>query len=302
MVPMSETLAPSVQPVTARDSKGTKFMEIVEAAYNKARLNEEEAQRINDTPGLAKLIGDFIINNRSGNKYASEEKLSSYGYLSGYTKPTAITDQIDILRMHWPALKPDAAIRYAKEVYPALQHPDWVEGPFALIRPGFFSDKYGEELKEILEAIKKDRQGRFYNYREGQLDEQHLRQAERTADAMRKLVERQSGSDILIVGEQFGIRHRGRSVRRAREVFVPGEFGEGARNIGTMILTNPIRLNHDDDLWVDAPGDEFFPGGVDRFVRAPYFHFFDGKVRFSTDYVDNPYAIYGSASGLLPQE
>lgn len=56
-----ETLAPSV---THKDDKGRKFVSIVEAAYDKAKLSEEEAQRVNDTPGLAKLVSDFIASSR----------------------------------------------------------------------------------------------------------------------------------------------------------------------------------------------------------------------------------------------
>lgn len=62
MVPMSKTLAPSV---TARDPKGRKFISIVEGAYNKAGLSGEEAQRVNNAPGLADLAGTFIAKNRA---------------------------------------------------------------------------------------------------------------------------------------------------------------------------------------------------------------------------------------------
>lgn len=56
------TSAPSV--VTQRDPKGRKFMEIVGVAYDKAGLSEGEAQIINSTPGLAKLITGFIKKHR----------------------------------------------------------------------------------------------------------------------------------------------------------------------------------------------------------------------------------------------
>ncbi|MEK7174771.1 MAG: hypothetical protein AAB722_00315, partial [Patescibacteria group bacterium] len=60
---MSQTLAPSK--VTARDPKGLKFISIVEDAYNKAGLTEEESQRVNEAPGLADLVGGFIAKHRS---------------------------------------------------------------------------------------------------------------------------------------------------------------------------------------------------------------------------------------------
>lgn len=292
------TLAPSI---TTRDPKGLKFTSVVEGAYNKAKLSDEEAQHINDTPGLSELVGNFIAENRHINRYTDKEVKSNYGYLSGYKKPIGITDQIDILRSHWPSLNPDAALRYYHERYPTLRFPDWVEGPFALIRPGFFSDKYGEELMEILKAIAKDRKGKLDNYREGCLGEEYLRQTERTLTKIRELCEQQPGSDILIVSEQFGIHYRGRSVHKAREVFVPSEYGEGAKNVGTMILTNPIRLQHFNDLWINCAGDKYSCAADGQFGGAPCFDFSVGAVRFNTLDVDGPDGLYGSASASLPQ-
>ena len=155
------------------------------------------------------------------NQYANEEIPSNCGYSSGYRNPIEISTQIDILRSRWPSLNPDPALRYMREIYQTLQLPDWVEGPFALIRPGFFSNIYGEELEEVLKAMAKSSDD-FRNYRKGQLGPKYLRQSERTLSKLRTLMERQPGSDILISVAQFGIRHHGRSVRRARDVFVAG--------------------------------------------------------------------------------
>ena len=300
---MSNTLAPSR--ITARDPKGLKFMSIVEAAYNKAGLtSEDEAQRVNDTPGLADLIGNFIAENRLPDKYKNEKVKSSYGYLSGYRKPVAVADQIDILRSHWPSLNPDKAIAYARDVYPTFQLPGWIEGPFAWIRPGFFSNVYGEEVEEVLKALKKDRKGRFVNYRENQLGSDRLRQNVRTVTALQQIVERQPDSDIIIVPSQFGIRHRGRLVRQVREVFDAPEFGTGAKDGGTMMLTNPIRLQHYDDLWIDCAGDEYHdPQYSDApFDRAPDFRFSDRELEFGTAWSGNARDYCGSASGfLVPQ-
>lgn len=292
------TLAPSV---TTRDDKGLKFISIVETRYNKSHLSEEEAQCINNAPGLADLIGNFIEENRRPNKYANEEVQSKYGYLSGYRKPISITDQIDILRSHWPTLNPDSALRFMREVYGTLQFPEWIEGPFAIIRPGFFSDKYGEELEEIFKALVKDRKGKFQNYWEGQLGLEYLQQTEPTLGKLAMLMEQQPGSDILITAAQFGIRHRGRSVRRACEVLIGSEFGLGAKDNGTMILTNPIRIQHVDDLWIDCSGDRFSPEADGGFACAPCFGFSDGRLRFRVSGVAGAHDSYGSSSASLPQ-
>ncbi|MEK7169615.1 MAG: hypothetical protein AAB700_02120, partial [Patescibacteria group bacterium] len=72
-------------------------MSIVEAAYNKAGLFEDEAQRVNEAPGLSELVSNFVNENRTTNRFSNEEMSSKYGYLSGY-KPKGITEQTNILR------------------------------------------------------------------------------------------------------------------------------------------------------------------------------------------------------------
>ena len=139
------------------------------------------------------------------------------------------------------------------------------------------------------------------NFREGQLGPGYLRQSERTLSKLRMLMEQQSGSDILISLSQLGIRHGGRSVRRAREVFPANEYGVGAKDAGTMLLTNPVRLQHDDDLWIDCAGDDFAPEACGRFRWAPCFYFDDGEVKFDASFVDDANENDGSVSGFLPQ-
>lgn len=256
---------------------------------------DEFVDAINET------IVDKVRELSMSNQFSAEEVGSNYDYLSGYAKPCEITNQIDILRAHWPNLNPDRALRYMRETHPVLRLPEWIEGPFAIIRPEFFSDKYGEELEEVLRAIAKDRQDRFENYRAGQLGPEFLRQSKRTLSKLRTITEQQSGSDILITYCQFGIRHRGRSVRRSREVFALGEYGVGSKDSGTMLLTNPNRLQDFNDLWLDCPGDEFAPEAVGRFVGAPGFFFSDERVRFGARRVDDVRDDCGSVSGFLPQ-
>ncbi len=275
-------------------------------ALEKVETNNGGWQRVLEHGDELKLaVAEIIVAKTSelsvSNQFTDEEVKSNYGYLSGYTKPVSVENQIDILRSHWPVLNPDGAIRYMREVYPSLQFPKWVEGPFALIRPGFFSEAYGEEFEEVLKALAKSCNGKFENYRAGRLGPKYLRQSMRTVTMTNRIIEQQPGSDIVVVSEQFGIRHRGKSVRRAREVFAGSEFGEGAKNIGTMILTNPIRLQHYDDLWLDCPGDEYSPDADASFAYAPFFDFHVGRVKFDTHSVVYTSDPYGSVSSFLPQ-
>lgn len=300
---MSKTLAPSV---TTRDPKGLKFMSIVEDAYNKAKLSDSEAQRVNDTAGLADLVANFIAENRHTDEFRNEEVASKYGYLSGYEKPVGLTEQCNLLRTIFPGVgypNQDLLSRIEKD---EVQLPEGAEGWFAIPNwmknPGIFGENYCQAVQTVLDAIKNDRKGKFYNCREGQIIEKHLRQSARSERFWKELAEAQGNPDILLVPAQFGFLHRGRSVRRARVVIegTSGEFALGAFAVGIMILTNPIRLQNYDDLWIDCAGDEFSEGDG-AFDGAPCFGFGGGKVGFGANYVGIANVHYGSASGFLPQ-
>jgi len=299
---MTQSLAPSV---TARDSKGNKFISIVEQAYNKAKLSEDEAQRVNDTSGLSDLIAEFIAENRTTGKYKDEEVQSRYGYLSGYKKPKGIVEQTNILRALFPGIgfvNQDLLTQIEKG---EVNLPENAEGWFAIPNwvknPEIFGNTYGEALQVVLNKIKETRKGNFKNFREGELDEKHLRMSMRTGKFFHDLSMAQGQPDILIVPGQFGFTHRGRSVRRAREVFTENEFGLGAFAVGCMLLTHENRLNNYDDLYIDCAGDEFSPYADGDFSSAPLFVFFGGRVEFNTVFVGSARDHFGSASGLSPQ-
>ena len=132
-----------------------------------------------------------------------------------------------------------------------------------------------------------------------------LRQHERTVAMWKKLGDEQSGYDLLVVPAQFGRRHRGRSVRRARGVFASNEFGLGAFAIGCMLLTHPERLtDYDDlwiDLWIDCPGDEYSPGADGRFGHVPSFDANGTRVEFGASWSGLVSDRCSSASAFLPQ-
>ncbi len=303
------SLAPSV--VTARDSKGLKFMSVVEAAYNKALLldgpvgsPEGEAQRVNEAPGLGDLIAEFIKKHRTLETYKDEEVPSKYAYLSGY-KPKGLTEQCNRLREIFPGIG-YANLELLQQIEDGkVEIPNGAEGYFAIPNiwkkgiPAKFVGTYSEAVQKVLDLIKKDRNGQFHNYRNGQIDEAHLRQSAKSKAAFEALSEAQGNPDILIVPAQFGIRHRGRSVRRAQAVMTAGEFSLGAFAIGCMLLTHPDRLKHYDDLWIDC-GDEFSPGGGGGFSESPFFRFIDGQVKFDARYVDVAFGVCGAASGFFP--
>jgi hypothetical protein len=272
------------------------IVRFVEDGIDAMNLQKDGAQRLIENGGefqteLKKLVERFSITNQ----YADEEVESSYGYLSGY-KPKGITEQTNRLRELFPG------IGYANEKLAEAGLPENAEGWFAIPRWNKVAPTYNEAVQKVLDLIKQTRNGAFYNYREGQLGPNQLRQSTKQVAIFQKLGEEQKDQDILVVPAQFGIRHRGRSVRRAREVMNANECGLGAFAIGIMLLTHPERLKHYDDLWIDCAGDEFAPNADSDFSGSPYFRFDGGKVGFDAFVVGHALDDWGSASVCLPQD
>ncbi len=287
----------TIQSITSGQEK--QFKRFVEDAAEKA-LKEVGL----DKDGLQKLIengdefqADIVASIKKysvSNQFADEERESDYMYPEGY-KVKRITTQTNILRQLIPG------IGFADEKLAEQPLPPNAEGWFAIPRWQKVAKTYGEAVEKVLKLIRQQHKGKFYNWREGKLGEQYLRQHERTAKKLQVLGYQQKDYDILVVPAQFGLRHRGRSVRRAREVFTANEFGLGAFEIGCMLLTHPERLVSYDDLWIDCAGDEYAPGADGGVSLAPYFRFHDGGVGFGADWFDGAYSYDGSASGFLPQ-
>ena len=258
-----------------------------------------------DKDGIQKLIengdefqADIVasIGKRSiSNQFADEEVESSFGYLSGYKKPKSITEQTSILRQLFPG------IGFADEKFAGQPLPPNTEGWFAIPKWETMAATYGEAVEKVFNMIKKTRNGKFCNYRDGKLGSRYLRQSAKSVKAFQKLGLEQKDHDILVVAAQFGLRHRGRSTRRAREVMNASEFGLGAFAIGIMLLTHPERLMNYDDLWIDCAGDDYACDGDGRFGGAPCFSFDGGGVGFGTDDVTNARGNYGSASASVSQ-
>jgi len=295
--------------ITSKDPKGLHAVGLFEAAYNQAGLDDAQAQRLNERggelkDGISALIRQLIVTDR----YKAEEVKSSYTYPRGYKGPKPLSQQIDTLAGAF-GLSLGGVQDFIAKNLPTLTLPAGAEGWFAIpsiaaLAARHFPDvtdpkeRYTRAVQLVLAKIAASRS--FYNYRDGEILPDRWRLNARTAHALDVLAEQQPG-DIWIVGGQFGKRHAGRSVRRAREVMVGPEFGGYAVAAGSMLLTHPERLVSYDDLWYDVPGDEFDPGLDGTFGSAPCFRFNDGEVKFDTGFVGYPLADCGSVSLFLPQ-
>lgn len=294
--------------ITSRDPKGLHAVGLFEAAYNKSKLDDARAQRLNERGGeLQDGIAKLIVGLSMSDRYADEEVCSSYTYPKEYKGPKPINDQIKAIAEIF-GLDPSHALEYAKNL---PQLPEGAEGRFAIPSvdalakkhfPGVINlvQKYCRAVQLVHTKIAASR--KFYNYREGKITPAQLRVHARTAHALDLIAETQKG-DILIIAAQLGMRHRGKSVRRAREVFVANEFGLTILAVGSIVLTHPERLVRSAELDMDCSGDEFDdPGANVRFAFTPLFDFSDGGVVFRTYWFGGAGGSYGSASGFVSQQ
>ncbi len=304
---MKKSLAPSI--VTQRDPKGLKFMQIVGEGYDGAGLDEDEAQRVNNTKGLSDLVKKFIAENRLSKKFADEEMRSDYKYLSGYKVPKDIYLQANRLRELFPGLG------HASEMMedPVLCHQfgpgrifgaPLAEGWFAIPRWEKIAPTYVEAVQKVFDLIKQTRDGKFSNQYKSlaKVDSKCLRQTTKTTKMFQKISDEQKGRDILVFPAQFGLRHRGRSNRRALEVMKSNEFGLGVFATGCMLLTHPERLMQYNDLWILCSGDEFSPDGNCKFTNVPYLGLSgDGSFIFNPESIEIVSEYFGTPSGFYPQ-
>lgn len=242
-------------------------------------------------------IKELSISNQS----ADEEVVSNYTYPNEYKGPRDIKEQIEKIAKIFN-LDSARALAYAKNLPPL---PVRAEGWFAIPSVEAIAKKHFPQITNQAEkyclaakmALDKIADLREF---EDKITPEHLRLIARTAHAL-ELIAKTQKSDILIVACQLGMRHRGRSTRRAREVFVANEFGLGSFAGGSIVLTHPERLVRSSELDMDCPGDEFSPDAGGDFSHAPILFFSSGRAKVDAGFVGNASGRYGSASGFLLQ-
>jgi hypothetical protein len=240
------------------------------------------------------------------NQFSDEEAESSYEYPKEYKGARPIKEQVAKLAELF-SVSSDDALKFAESLPATL--PNGAEGWFAILSPAALeklfpneqdpAERYCKAVSLTIEKLAASR--KFYNYRENQITPKRLRQHARTIAALAKIAESQKG-DILIIPAQLGLRHRGRSVRRARVCFKTGEYGLRSLDVGCIALTHPERFVRYEELDTDCAGDDFAPDAGGDFDGAPCFDFFVGvRLEFGARYVDFASARMGSASGFPPQ-
>ncbi|MCK5059831.1 MAG: hypothetical protein KAR00_01630 [Candidatus Pacebacteria bacterium] len=283
---MSQTLITTITEGQKKQIK--RFAEdAVDCAIAKGILNKDGIQRLIENGGdFQSHIAAGIKEFSASNQYANEEVNSHYTYPKGY-KIKGITEQTNILRQIFPG------VGYADEKLAERPLPANAEGWFAIPRWERMSPTYGEAVQIVFGMIKRTRNDKFYT--PCPLD---LNRRVQTVAMLKNIGDQQRGSDILVIPAQFGVRYRGMSVRRVREIVDTLEFGMGVFQVAIMLLTHPERFQQFYNLWIDCAGDDYI---FDTVHAAPYFSFRYNKVRFSTRWVGKQDVKFGSISGFVPK-
>jgi hypothetical protein len=218
---------------------------------------------------------------------------SAYGYFSGY-KPgvVGIADQVNRLK------RAGVMVGTFNERVVREKLPPHSEGWF--IRPSWemFAPTYSEAVAKVLELLRRNRGGKFYNYREGSLEYMDLHQTRDTETAFTSIQKKQ-GSETIILPAQFGIYYRGHSSVLVEEEVGSREFLLDTYTVGIMLLSHPARLGNEEDLGIICGGDTCVNVNSDtRDEHTPHFIWNAGQLVFGTGNPLRPLPNFGIATGF----
>ncbi len=228
-------------------------------------------------------------------QFPAEEVPIDKTYGPGYrVKP--IPGQVTLLREAFPELK----LARCNEGMARYDLPDAAEAWFAIPRWQALAPTYAEAIERVFAVIASRR--RFENRIVGKMTPEFLRQTDRAVQAWQLIESSQIGADILVVPAQVGLRHRGRSTRRAAAMMDSNEFGLGAFATAILLLLHPERMCNAESLMLDASGDEYSMHCNGEFTRVPLFDFGISGLEFSIFYRERARPMWGTPSGFVVQE
>jgi len=269
----------------------------IQEAYQTAieQLDRQSAQAVLDMnrklkTEVADRVVEIIHRHTVSDKYKDEEVGSTRVYPPTY-RVRPVEAQVTELRKMFPSLG-RCLEKLARKALPA-----GAEAWFAIPRWQTLASTYNEAVEMMLGVLATRR--KLSNRIIGKLGDKYLRQSERSKLAEKILAEQQEGNDILVVGAQAGMLHRGSSARRTRVAMAGNEFGMGVFAMGCILLTHPERLSTGDTLMIDCSGDEYSVRGDYSFDRVPLFDYDITGIEFSIFYEDRARNLWGTPTGFL---
>ena len=259
------------------------------------QLDRQSAQSVLDMgrklkAEVAERVVEIVQRHTSSDKYKDEEVGSDRVYPPTY-RVRPLEAQVTELRKLFPGLGS------CHERLGRKPLPEGAEAWFAIPRWQAVAPTYCEAVERMVEVLSTRR--KFSNRIIGKMGDKFLRPCERSKLAQKILCDQQEGNDILVVGAQAGMLHRGSSARRTRVTMAGNEYGLGVFAIGCILLTHPERLSTGDTLMIDCSGDEYSVRGDYTFDRVPLFDYDMAGIEFSIFYEDRARNLWGTPTGFL---
>jgi hypothetical protein len=271
--------------------------EAVQEAYKTAieQLDKNSAQSVLEMDKklkreVAGAVVEIIHRHTVSDKYKDEEVGSNRVYPPTY-RVRPVEAQVTELKKYFPSLG-SCLERLGRRPLP-----EGAEAWFAIPRWQALAATYNEAVELAIGVLATKR--KFQNRIIGRLGPTYLRESERSKLAEKIAGEQQEGNDILVIGAQAGLLHRGSSARRTRVAMAGNEFGLGVFAFVCMLLTHPERLSTGDTLMIDCSGDEYSVRGDCTFDRVPLFDYDMAGIEFSIFYDDRARNLWGTPTGFL---
>lgn len=123
---------------------------------------------------------------------------------------------------------------------------------------------------------------------------------ERTEYFLKKLARQQRDSDIFIIGAQFGLRHVGKSVLRARATFTNNEFDLDICSTISMLLLHLDRFGPDEHLGLYCAGNDISLIVGDAFDHVCWIGLVYGRLFIKPELSGEYHTRAGSVTEFFP--
>ena len=274
----------------------------VHEALGEVQLNEHAFRSLaNQREELESVIASVVQAHVGRYQFAGERSESHQRYPSAYRGAHAMADQVRDLQALFPGIG-SADERATRRPLPSFITEE-NGGYFAFPRWQLFAKTYNEAVLMVLQKLKATRP--LNNFDAWQVDADRLCQCQRSIKMWQQAAQRQNGYDILTMPAQFGMYHRGRSMRLVRAMYEPSEFGLGLYETGIMLLTHSERFSVDPTpdrrLGIHCPGDVGARCGHRNGEGAPHWQMTqDGVLHFGPTPICGIAIGLGSATAILP--
>ena len=234
--------------------------EATAAALERCGVGEEGLDCVVDehTSALHAAIRDFVTERLQEysvpSLYRNEEVESHFKYPPEFKRVKSVGEQANILRALFSELRTAGMVAACRDL------PPFAENWYVFPRWQDLARTYGEAVGRVFDLLSSSRE---FSNQFGKTSSRYLQQTAAKVAAFEQIGQQQEGHKLLVVPCQFGLRHCGRSIRRAHVLFpYHDEFGLGVFEVGIMILTHPERMIRAKQLHVDCAGDVVQDGGM----------------------------------------